>query len=429
LAPEILTLPSPLPRPAPGTVTSSRFPVVLRRRRTLRILQVTPYYDEAWAYGGIPRVVTSLSRGFASRDHHVTVCTTDVCDRASRVSRPRFTSSQSALDVLVFRNLSNRIAYDLQFFLPLGFGAYLRQHAQDFDIAHIHGCHHVPGVIAARHLRRAGVPYVISPHGTAPRIERRRLAKYVFDITVGRRVMAGAHRLIAVTDAERRQLVRLRAREESIAVIPNPVDLSEFEPPLEHGWLRARFGLGARPVVLFLGKLTPRKRLDVLVDAFARLGRPDATLVIAGNDLGAGRATLARVRRRGLERQTFFTGLLKGRQRLDVLNDADVVVYPGRNEIFGLVALEAILAGTPVIVADDSGSAEVIAGTGGGWVVPEGDDRALATTIGLALTNSLAARRAAATAREFVSKTYAVDRICGLVETLYADVLGAPTKA
>jgi glycosyltransferase involved in cell wall biosynthesis len=165
------------------------------------------------------------------------------------------------------------------------------------------------------------------------------------------------------------------------------------------------------------------------VDAFARLGRPDAALVIAGNDLGAGRATRARVWRRGLEPQTFFSGLLKGRQRLDALRDADVVVYPGRDEIFGLVALEAILAGTPVIVADDSGSAEVIAGTGGGWVVPEGDDRALATTIGVALTDSVAARRADATAREFVSKTYAVDRICGLVETLYRDVLGMRAEA
>ena len=395
----------------------------------LRILQITPYYEEAWAYGGIPRAVASLARGLAGHGHRVTVCTTDVCDRASRIATHEGAHSRDSLDVRIFPNLSNRIAYDLQLFVPLGLGAYLRRHARDFDVAHIHGCHHLPGVIAARHLRRVGVPYVLSPHGTAPRIERRRLAKHVFDVTIGWRVMAGAERVVAVTPAERRQLLRLGVRDERIAVIPNPVDVSEFEPAPARGLLRERFALGARPVVLFLGKLTPRKRVGVLIDAFARLGREDAVLVIAGNDLGAGRAIRARVRRRRLAPQTVFAGLLKGRERLEALADADIVVYPGRDEVFGLVALEALLAGTPVIVADDSGCAEVVAGTGGGRIVPEGDVGALAGAIGRVLVDSRVTRRDAAEARERVIATYAPERICGLVEDLYESVLGrvAPT--
>ena len=147
-------------------------------------------------------------------------------------------------------------------------------------------------------------------------------------------------------------------------------------------------------------------------------------LVIAGNDLGAGRAIRARVRHCRLEPQTVFAGLLRGRERLEALADADVVVYPGRDEVFGLVALEAILAGTPVIVADDSGCAEVIAGTGGGRIVPEGDARALAAAISHVLADSRAARRATAEVRDHVIATYASERICGLVEALYEYVLG-----
>ena len=133
---------------------------------------------------------------------------------------------------------------------------------------------------------------------------------------------------------------------------------------------------------MFLGKLTPRKRVDVLVRAFAQLQRRDAWLVIAGNDMGAGGDTRSLVRSLGLEARTVFTGLLRGQERLDALADADVVVYPSQDEVFGLVPLEALLSGTPVIVAGDSGCGEIVSQTGGGQVVPLGDVDALARAIG-----------------------------------------------
>ena len=67
----------------------------------------------------------------------------------------------------MFRNLSNSLAYHLQFFTPMGLRRYMRRAAATFDVAHIHACHNLPGVIAAAELSRAGVPYVVSPNGTA----------------------------------------------------------------------------------------------------------------------------------------------------------------------------------------------------------------------------------------------------------------------
>ena len=52
----------------------------------LRILHVVPYYEQAWAYGGIPRLATTMTRALARRGHQVTVCTTDVRDRRTRAS-------------------------------------------------------------------------------------------------------------------------------------------------------------------------------------------------------------------------------------------------------------------------------------------------------------------------------------------------------
>jgi glycosyltransferase involved in cell wall biosynthesis len=175
--------------------------------------------------------------------------------------------------------------------------------------------------------------------------------------------------------------------------------------------------------VLFLGKLTPRKRVDLLVEAFARLDRPEATLVIAGNDMGSGPAIRAAVASHGLGARVRFTGLLRGHERLEALADADVVVYPSQHEIFGLVPLESLLAGSPVIVADDSGAGEVVRATGGGHVVRAGDASALAVAINLVISDPDGWRADAARAAARVRELYGNDAVCDRLIELYRAIL------
>jgi glycosyltransferase involved in cell wall biosynthesis len=363
----------------------------------------------------------------------VVFCTTDVSDAVSRLPRERTdaapfrawqpTRSGGGVELRVFPNLSNRLAYEHQAFVPLGLNGYLRRHAGSFDVAHLHACRNLPGAIAAHHLRRAGVPYVLAPNGTARRLERHFAAKRIFDAVAGRRMLEDACRVLAVSNIERRQLCELRVDPAAIRVIPNPVDLDEFTPQIARGCFRRRFALASGPLVLFLGKLTPRKRLDVLLHAFGLLTRPDARLVVAGNDMGDGPRARALARSLGIERRTTFTGLLRGRARLEALADAEVLVYPSQDEIFGLVPLESLLSGTPVVVADDSGCGEVIRGTGGGLVVPVGDHDALAHAIECVLASPLEWRRAAADAADRVRAAYGGEAVCAQLERLYREVL------
>src|SRR3954462_5365010 len=174
--------------------------------QSLRILHVTPYFADAWAYGGIPRLAHAMTRALARRGHHVTRCTTAACADRDRLRAEPVACTPDGVTVRVFPNLSNRLAYRAQFFLPRGLHRYMREHASRFDVAHLHACHNVPGVIAARQLTRAGVRYVLQPNGTAPRIERRKIAKALFDAAAGRRVIDRAAAIIAVTEVEQRQL-------------------------------------------------------------------------------------------------------------------------------------------------------------------------------------------------------------------------------
>jgi glycosyltransferase involved in cell wall biosynthesis len=396
----------------------------------LRILHVTPYYEHAWAYGGIPRIVTALAGESVRRGHSVTVCTTDACTADARLKSPdgisRYTpwhaTDSRGVDVRVFPNLSNRLAYDLQFFVPFGLASYLHARAREFDIAHLHAYHNLPSAIAARHLAKSGVPYVLMPNGTAPRIERRRVAKLVFDVSVGRHVLPRAARLIAVSEAERAQLRAIGVPDDRIAVIPNPSNLDEFAAPMERGRFRRRFGLDGE-LVMFLGKLTPRKRLDVLARAFATLNRPGARLVVVGNDMGYGAELQRLIETLQIGDRTVLTGLLTGRERLEALADADVVVYPSKDEIFGLVPIEAILCGTPVVVADDSGCGEVIRRVGGGQVVAQGSAAELAQAINTILDSPGEWRKTAATAAVRAREWYAAAPVCEQLEAVYVDVI------
>jgi glycosyltransferase involved in cell wall biosynthesis len=394
----------------------------------MRILHVSPYYEQAWAYGGIPRVVSTLARAQTRQGHDVTVCTTDACDAESRLSNVGAASGADpsvpggGVDVRIFRNVSNTMAYHHQLFLPMGLSRYLRRHARDFVVAHLHGCHNVPGIIAASSLADAGIPYVLQPHGTAPLIERRRLAKWLLQATFGRNVMPKAARLIATSEAECRQLAGLGVDPRAIRVIYNPIDMTEFANLPTPGLFRNRRRLPWKEIVLYLGKMTPRKRLDVLATAFAALNRADAGLVIAGNDMGVESALRRLIDRKGLTGRTLFTGLLRGRERLEALVDATVVVYPGQHEVFGLVPIEALLCGTPVVVADDSGCGEIIRGTGGGKVAAEGDVVAFGKAMTAILDDAGSWRAAARAAGEKIAERFSDEVVCRQLEGVYEEV-------
>lgn len=405
----------------------------------LRILHVVPYGPDAWAYGGIPRVVAAQTRELARRGHRVTLCTTDARSRDGRLPRPDAGRPLApwppfctidGVDVRVFPNFSNRLAYYYQSYIPLGLRQFFRSHAKDFDVAHLHACRNLPGVFAATRLQHAHVPYVLQPNGTAPRLERLHTAKRLFDAASGDRVMRGAASVIAVSDAERRQFAQLDVRPVRVDRIANPIDLDEFSATPPRGRFRARLQLDPSvPLVMFLGKLTPRKRVDVLLRAWPLATTAGAQLVIAGNDMGAEPALRALVRSLGIEARVTFTGLLTGRERLDALTDADVVVYPSEHEIFGLVAIEALLCGTPVVVSNDSGCGEVIETTGGGVVVPVGDAAGIARAIDAMLGERGLWRDHARDAGARVRDLFDGRTIARQLEDVYASILGQSRAA
>jgi glycosyltransferase involved in cell wall biosynthesis len=395
---------------------------------SLRILEVSPYYEWAWGYGGVPRVVPLLAAGLAGLGHDVTVCTTDARDGGARAGpdeRAAASARRSSprVDVEVFTNLSNAAAYHLQLFLPRGLGAWLERRAGDFDVAHLHSCRNLPVSLAARSLRRAGVPYVVAPHGTAPRIERRRFLKRLYDLSVGRLDLRGAAACQAVSEAERRQLIALGIDPRRIEVVGNPIDRGEFDRVPAAGAFRREFGIGDERLALYLGRLSPRKRIDLLLRGFAALDDPRARLVIAGNDQGAAAGLRRLARSLGIAERVTWPGLLEGEWRLAALRDADVVVNPAVDEVFGLVPVEAVLCGTPVIVTADCGAPEVFERIASARVIETADPGALARAMAELSGTARGARAASIEDRRSLLERFDAGRVCRRLEALFREVV------
>jgi D-inositol-3-phosphate glycosyltransferase len=184
--------------------------------------------------------------------------------------------------------------------------------------------------------------------------------------------------LLASCEAEAEQLVEhYGARRERIEIVSPGVDHAFFSPGDQRG-ARAAVGLDGGPVLLFVGRIQPLKRVDVAIRAFAALRRSDATLVVVGGASGAdGAAELTRahrlVRALGLTRQVRFVPPQAHHLLSTWYRAADVVVVPSRSESFGLVALEAAACGRPVVASAVGGlTSLVVPGVTGELV--DGDD-------------------------------------------------------
>ncbi len=388
----------------------------------MRILHVTPSFHPAWAYGGMPRCAYEICRGLVEMGDEVTVWTTDVLD-ATRRCRP-LEAEVDGIRVRRFRNLHNGVAYHGQLYLPLGILPVPWRHLDRFDIVHVHSHRHLLEAVVGAAARRQAIPYVFTGNGTVPPIERYVSLKRLLDRLGADTLLTGAATCVAVSQAEVPQYVAAGVAPERVRIVPNGVRLDEFRDLPARGSFRRAFGLGDGPLVVFVGKITPRKGVDVLLRALAAMP-PSVRLVVAGNFMMPEAPIRALADSLRLTDRVIFTGLLLPDDRNAAFVDADVVAYPSTDEIFGLVAAEALMCETPVVVCDDSGCGELVRAADAGRAVPYGDAAALATALRTLLDDRRERQRCALNGRRYVEAHLGWNAIAGAVRALYAEAIGA----
>jgi D-inositol-3-phosphate glycosyltransferase len=241
-------------------------------------------------------------------------------------------------------------------------------------------------------------------------------------IELERRVIASVDRIVATCTDEVFELLRLGADRRRISVVPCGVDLSLFKPTAT---AEPRAGSGRR--IVSVGRLVERKGVGNLVRALAVL--PDAELVIAGGPSATeldGDPEVLRLRAiaadAGVRQRVTIAGRLGREQVPALLRSADVVVAVPWYEPFGIVAVEAMACGVPVVASAVGGMIDTVVDGVTGLHVPPRDTAALARAIGYLLERpdlcrSLG-RAGAARARE----RYGWDGIAAATREVYAEL-------
>ena len=341
----------------------------------MRILQVTPTFMPS-NFGGIS-LFYNLSKNLTKRGHEVVVYTTDIKDRYSRLTEIQGGRNIDGIKVCYYRNISNTLATKYRLSVPRGMSLAIRRKINSFDIIHLHNFRTFQNILIHHYAKKYDIPYVLQAHGSLTTFFHKRWLKRIFDVIWGRRILKDVSKVFALTPIEAEQYKNMGVSEHKIEIVPNGLDLSEFDNLPERGEFRTKYGLDAnQKIILFLGRIHRIKGLDLLIKVFSDLAKflDDVKLVIAGPDDGYLTSLKKLVADSEISEKVLFTGPLYGQEKLKAYVDADVYILPSFYETFPMTLLEAMACGTPVIVTDRCGIVDVINGQAG-LVVPYDKDQ------------------------------------------------------
>ncbi|MGQ9681563.1 MAG: glycosyltransferase [Anaerolineae bacterium] len=252
-------------------------------------------------------------------------------------------------------------------------------------------------------------------------------------------IICEADRIVAATPADREQMVQFYGADpQRIRVVPPGVDLELFRP-VPRAEARRFVGLTdpEERLLLFVGRLDPVKGLNVLFEALCHLlrrlaGQQRISLVVIGGDtpesgevLREEAVCLDEVRERyGLNEMVAFLGSRSQDTLPYYYSAADLCVMPSLYESFGMVALEAMACGTPVVASRVGGLPHVVRDGETGLLVPENDPEALAYGLHLLLTDESLRRRLGARGLE-VAQEYCWECVAEQIEDLYREEICA----
>jgi glycosyltransferase involved in cell wall biosynthesis len=385
----------------------------------MKILAVIPALGSI--YGGPSQCVCELARALAQLGVGIDLVATNA-------------NGSTSLDVPLHTWMSEK-SYRIQYFSYWGWNDYklsgslsrwLFQHVTDYDLVQINAIFSLTNLPAYWACRSRHIPYVIVPHGMLEpwALSYKAWKKRIYYDLLEKPALnrASVIQSLASTEAKGIQSLNLNA---PIVVIPNGIHRADFECLPNPDVFYQKFPeTHDRTLILFLGRIDPKKGLDLLAPAFAKARSqfPQTHLIIAGPDnIGFLPTVHNYFSEAGCLDAVTFTGMLTGELKYSALAAAQIYVAPSYSEGFSMSVLEGMAAGLPCIITTGCNFPEAAA-TQTAEVV-EIDSEAIAEALLRCLNDPQQAQTMGDRARQFIIENYTWNSIAVKLLEVYTAIL------
>lgn len=377
----------------------------------MKILQIIP--SISLVYGGPSQMVRGLSTALAKQGIDVTILTTNA----------NGDSGQAPLDVPLDQPV-NENGYQVRYFPCSPFRRYkfsldllnwLKTHASEYDLAHIHALFSPVSSTAATVARSQKLPYILRPLGTLDPadLNKKKQLKKLYAALLERPNIAGASAIHFTSHEEARISERFGVKTNDL-IIPLGVTLPELkktpEAILSHLKIQPNV-----PIILFLSRIEPKKGLDILIPALEKVLATGLNFqfILAGSnpqDPEYETKIKQQIQTSSLAEKTIISGFVTGEIKTALLTKADLFVLPSYYENFGIAVAEAMAVGTPVIISKGIYIWEDVEAAEAGWV-GNGTIDEISSLIETALTNPQECQRRGLNAQNYALTYYSWDAI------------------
>lgn len=291
------------------------------------------------------------------------------------------------------------------------------------DVIHAHGYGWSTSDFSSLISYCKSIPFVLTTHGFFPiAVRANPLLTRLYLGYSKRFTLRIAKRVICVSRADAK-IYRELAGPQKIVVIPNGIDPEFWSELPRQGIFREKHGI-SQQIIASVGRIVWGKGFHYLLQALPIVLRAisDVTLVIAGEDFGYLNSLERLSKKLGVSEHVVLTGYLSSRELKELYVDADVVAIPSVYEPFGIVALEAMACGKPVVAFNVGGLSEIIDDGRDGVLVRRGNAEELAEALVSLLSNRNLAKGLGSKGIK-KTKRYSWDDIAQKVESLYFGIL------
>lgn len=379
----------------------------------MKILQVIPFFSPK--FGGSVIVPYELSKELAKRNHEVTIITSDF----GFDSQYAKTIHDAGVEVIPFHCIANFG----QFFYTPSIKKWLEKNLKVFDIIHLHNFRSYQNVVIRSFAVKYGIPYIVQAHGSVLPFFKKQNLKKLYDLVWGDKILENSSKLIALTDTESEQYQTMRVPKNKIKIIPNGLDIKEFENLPNRGEFRRKYQITDDcKIILYIGRLHGTKGLDLLIDAFHKVIKEkiNCKLVIIGPDDGYLSQIQCKANYLGLQDKIKIIGFIPNNEKIQALVDSDVFVTPSFSG-FPVTFLEACACGLPIITSTQGDNLDWIHNNVG-FVVEYNPSR-LKDAIFKIIDDEALSRKFSNQGKQLVAEQFNWNAICDIIEMQYREVI------